>query len=517
MRGPYLISVDMGCSGTKAAVYDADGKLWGEAYQEHPTSSPKPGWIEYNPADFYRATVGTVREVAKKVDPKDIIAIGVDSMMGGWLPVDKEGEPLGPFGLVGEYTPQVEWIKKNHEELVWKTTGNTIGEDFNAPRLLWLKRNKPKIFEKTYKFLYPKDYINVKLTEAEETAFVTDYTILPSTMLYDCKTLNWSQQLCELFNIPEDKLPKVVPPWQIVGELTRKTAEELGLKKGISVIAGSGDAPASWLGAGMVEQGQAVDVAGTFSHFAFCVSEPVPDIRHKTLECWKSALGNLWVSMGVLRGGMVLRWFRDELSESVKKEAENIGSSAYRILDEEAAKIPPGSENLLFIPHLAGRRDPWWPNARGVWFGLRFDHKRGHLYRAILESIAFEYYSFLAVLRGNMPNFECKEARAVGGGAKSRFWCQIKADVLDIPYVGLAREEGASLGTAVTAGYGAGLFKDIPSTIREWVKVTEKIQPRSNFHKFYSKHFKVYNEILNSFRDQYDRLIELAKMTLPTS
>jgi xylulokinase len=212
--------------------------------------------------------------------------------------------------------------------------------------------------------------------------------------------------------------------------------------------------------------------------------------------------------------GLNLRWFRDELSEPSKQEGEDRAISPYRILDEKAAQVLPGSGRLLFVPHFSGTRDPWRPNTRGVWFGLGWEHKRENLYRAMLESTAFEYYYYSLLMREH--GLQLEEIRVVGGGARSDLWNQIKSDMLNVRYLRLAREEGACLGTAAIAAYAIGLTDDIAKTVCQWTSVEREFQPRRTYHDCYLKYYRVYQRLIRDLNGSFDDLAGLP-LTEPSS
>jgi len=207
------------------------------------------------------------------------------------------------------------------------------------------------------------------------------------------------------------------------------------------------------------------------------------------------------------------RWFRDELATKENVEAKKLGVSAYRVLDEKASKVPPGSSGLVFIPHMAGRIAPYDPRIRGVWFGLRLDHKIEHLYRSMLEGNAYEYDYFLRVMKEY--GFNPLEIRAVGGGGRSGVWNKIKADVLGIPYVRLNREDGAVLGLAAIVGFAVGVFKDLATPIRKWVRPVERIHPRKEFHQLYEGYSELYLRLITDQSGCFSQLDELTRRNLP--
>jgi xylulokinase len=204
-----------------------------------------------------------------------------------------------------------------------------------------------------------------------------------------------------------------------------------------------------------------------------------------------------------------LRWFRDELASEIKEEAKTEGENEYVLLDRLAAEVRSGSEGLLFLPHLQGRVCPSDADVRGLWMGFTWAHRKPHFYRAMLEAVAYEYAYYLGIEKALLPEAEFKEARVIGGGARSQLWNQIKADVLGLPYVQLNREEFAVLGSAIVAGYAVGVFDDLKATARRFVETTDRIEPQSEHHQLYQAYVEQYTTLLSETAPLYRRLATL--------
>ncbi|GAH11151.1 unnamed protein product, partial [marine sediment metagenome] len=256
--------------------------------------------------------------------------------------------------------------------------------------------------------------------------------------------------------------------------LSKEVANQCGLIEGIPIAAGAGDTTTSYLGAGIVKPGIIFDVAGTASVLASCTNEFSPDLKYKTVMCSRSVIQNLWNPIAFINGGgLCLRWFRDEIAHQEKKKAKVKGQDFYEFLDKLASEVSPGSDKLLFVPHLGGRVLPVQPNLRGSWVGFSWGQSKNHFYRSILEGIAYEYYYYLKIMKNLYPDVEFREVRALGGGSKSKLWNQIKADTLNIPYTIVTQQEPAILGSAIIGGYAVGLFDDLAKTSQKFVQVKD--------------------------------------------
>jgi xylulokinase len=512
MSTSYVIGADIGTMGVKVAIFDERGTLVAEHYQELALHYPRPGWVEQDPEDFYRSAADGIRACLErgKVDPRQVAALALDGQMAGVSTVDQYwGAPtVYDSWLDTRCAPYIE-VMKAHEPLIIAKTGGPV-TFAHGPKILWWQREKPEVFKRICKFVQPAGYVAGRMAGlAGEQAFI-DYTYLHFSGFSDTAQRQWSPQLCDLFDMPMDKLPRIVKPWDVIGVVTAQTARDCGLLEGTPIAAGMGDAAASALGAGVVEAGVLYDVAGTASVLGLCVDQFTPDVKHRTLFATSSVLPGLWHPLAYINGGgLNLRWFRDELSRPEKTEAEQHGKGFYAVFDELASKVKPGSEGLLFLPHLSGRVCPNDPFMRGTWVGFTWAHTKAHLYRSMLEGVAYEYATYLRIQKELLPGVQFTQARVMGGGSASRLWNQIKADVLGVPYVQLNQREFAVLGAAVVAGHAVGLFPDIKATIQSFVQPTERVEPQPERHAYYERMVDLYISLAQALGPTFQALAGL--------
>jgi len=517
MQAPYLIGVDLGTTGTKAAIFDVSGNLIASAYEESTLHYPRPGWVEQDPNDFYAASVRTIRECLEKssVHPRDVAAIAFDGQMAGVGTIDAEWGTPTPYDswLDTRCKPYIE-LMKPHTDLIIERTGGPPSY-CHGPKILWWKHERPEIFARVHKFVVPVCYTAGRMAGLKGDEAYIDYTHLNFASFCDTVKCTWDAELLSLFDVPLEKLPRIVSPWEIIGRVTEDAARDCGLLSGTPIAAGCGDQAAGLLGAAMVEPGIALDVAGTASVFSICTDRYVPDVQHKTLFTAHLVPPDLWYALGYINGGgLNLRWFRDELAREEKRVAREQGRSVYALLDEAASQVPAGCDALIFLPHLGGSVCPSRPDLRGLWLGFTWGHTKAHLYRAMLEAVAFEYATYMGIEKSLLPDLQFKEVRVIGGGAVSRLWNQIKADVLGIPYVQLNRQEYAVQGAAILAGYAVGVFSDLKATARQFVQETARIEPRAEYHAFYQPFVALYASLLK----EWDRVFEqLAALPTPPS
>ncbi len=462
----YLLGIDLGTSATKAALYTVDGVLVAEAAADVPIRYPAPGVVEQENEDFYRTAAHTVATCMREsgVDPRQVSALAFDSQMAGIGAIDADFAPAIRFDswLDMRCQPYIEQMARDHGDLITRTTGCAPTCD-HGPKILWWQHERPAEYARIAKFVTPAGYVAGRMAGLRADDAFMDYTFIHFSALADAQAGQWSSELCGLLGVDMARLPRIVEPWHVAGEVTETAARDFGLAPGTLVAAGCGATAAGAPGAGMVRPGSLFEVAGTASGLAGCTDTFVADTRHKALLTMRSVIPGLWNPLAYIAGGgQALRWYRDTFFATHHGVADPLaGDEAYAHMAAMAAAITPGADGLLFSPHLGGRICPAAPQMRGAWVGFSWSHTQAHFYRALLESVAFEYAFYLGILRESIPNLALTEARAIGGGARSGLWNQIKADVLGVPYQRLAGAEFGSWGSALIAGKAAGLFDDL--------------------------------------------------------
>lgn len=465
MQKKYLIGVDLGTSGTKAALYQIDGKLVSDASVEVPLFYPRPGVVEQENEDFYTSAAQTVRKCIESsgVEPKAIAAIAFDSQMAGVGLIDEDFTPVARFDswLDTRCQPFIEWMDKEAGDRITQLTGCPPTCD-HGPKMLWWKNEQPDIYQRTVKFVMPGTYVAGKIAGLTADQAFIDHTYIHFSGFSDAQKTIWSKELCERFGLDMGKLPKIIDPCDIIGEVSERSAVEFGLAPGILIAAGAGDTAANALGAGIVRPGMLFDVAGTAAVLAGCTDHFVADTKNRALLSMRSVIPGLWNPLAYIGGGgLALRWFRDQFFNTSQGDVLPLSEELYPQMISMVESTPPGSDGLFFSPHLGGRICPSSPEMRGAWVGVSWSHTQAHFARAILESIAYEYAYYLKILRELSPELELVEARVVGGGARSGVWNQIKADILNVPYQRLKGNEFGTWGAAMIAGKAAGLINDL--------------------------------------------------------
>jgi xylulokinase len=503
----YLIGVDLGTSATKAALYTVDGTLVADATVEVPIYYPEPAVVEQENEDFYNSAARTIREciTSSGADPVDIAAIAFDSQMAGIGAIDENHQSVSRFDswLDMRCEPQIKYLDENYGELITRLTGCPPTCD-HGPKILWWKEQRPESYKRAAKFVMPGGYVAGRMAGLKADQAFIDYTYIHFSALSDALEGQWSKEICTAVGIDQEKLPDIVEPWHVIGEVREEAARDFGLAVGTIIAAGCGDTAAGALGAGIVKPGMVFDTAGTASVFAGCTDQYAPDIKNRALLTMRSVIPGLWHPLAYIAGGgQALTWFRDKFFNAVLGETQP-KKDLYQQLDALAGKAPLGASGLYFSPHLSGRICPATPEMRGAWVGFSFSHGQEHFYRAILESVAYEYAYYLHILKDLIPNLNLMEARVIGGGAQSSLWNQIKADVLGVPYLRLTRSEFGTWGAAMIAGKAAGLYDDLADVAYEHaVAAGNPAEPNWENNDRYQTHIKRYIELQESLTDVF--------------
>jgi xylulokinase len=488
-----LVGVDLGTTGTKAALYSPAGEPLAESTAETPLRWRGAGEVDQDPEDFYAATLRAIRDCVERSgsDAGDVAAIGVTGQMAGVLGIDGEWRPATPYDswLDLRCSPDVEALDGILGPRLVELSGCPAMVN-HGPKMRWWRREHPEAFDAVAKFVVPSGYVAGRLAGlAADEAFV-DYSYLHFTGVADARAGVWSEELADVVGVPIDKLPRIVDPASQVGELRAEAAGACGLAQGTPVAAGLGDTAAGVLGAGVVEPGELLDVAGTAAVLSASGTEFVPDVEHRTLIVMRGAVEGQWVSLSYLSAGSLLSWVADMLWEGDAPDFDQLA----RI----SAEAPAGSDGLIFVPHVDGRLLPSRPSMRGAWVGLTRHHTRAHLVRSVLEGVAYEYADYLRILRELHPEIDLREVRVVGGGARSDTWNAIKASVLGVPYARPARAELSCWGAALVAGRSVGVFDDLARAAGGATAIERRFEPDPDDHEVLARQAGAYSRLLET-------------------
>lgn len=499
-----FLGIDLGTGSVKALVVADSRHILGRGSAEYPILQPQPGYAEQDPEAWWQATIRAVRAALTEAKSVEILAIGLSGQMHGTVLLDAAGAPLGPAVIWADTrgAPQVAAVADliGAERLV-ELTGSPLAAGFQAATLRWIQQHQPERWQRVDKVLLPKDYLGWRLTRT----YLTEPSDASGTLLLDVRKRDWADEILAALGVRRDQLPALRSSIADRGPLASVAASELGLRQGVPVVAGGGDAPLAALAAGVVDPETMLLTVSTGSQAIVPTNEVRPDPRGRS-HAWCSCLepppgdpsrnrGAAWYQMGAtMVSGLALRWLRDNV----------FGLSDERAYDEMtnwASQVPPGARGLIFLPYLTGERTPLMdPHARGVFLGLTAEHDRRHLTRAVMEGATlalYDAYSVLASL-GASP----QRAVLAGGGARSAVWRQIVADVFGVPIRPLATVEGSALGAALLAGAGVGGL-DLIATARAWARYDEPVQPDPDAHRLYQRLVPVFRDAYVKHRDDF--------------
>lgn len=451
-----FIAVDLGTQGTKTALMDARGNAIARAFTPAVFLSEQGGVIAQDANQIYEGVLRTIRDVMEQsgCDPRSVLAVGVVGQMAGILGVDEALHPVTEYdsGLDKRCESSVEELKRRCEEPILRQCGCPIIVAQGA-KMFWWKENRPDAYRAVRAFLPISSYVCCKMAGLSAKDAYIDDTHIHLTCMADNERAEWSQELIDALGFDARKLPQIVSPAKKIGGVTKECAALTGLMEGTPIAAGCGDTAASGLGAGLVRDNMLLDVAGTASILAACVSRYSPDAQDKTLIFQRSIVPGLWMPFSFVLGGQALDWYQRQLCAR--------GEVSFAELDKEAREVQ--NDSLYFLPFFAGRVCPSNPNFSGHWLGMKFYHTRANLYRSIMEAIAFEYRYYLERLRAQLPESRFTKVYASGGGAKSTVFAQIKADTLGLPFVPLKNKDTSHRAAALLAGQSIGRYEDVAS------------------------------------------------------
>ena len=505
----YLIGADIGTTGTKTIICDEKGNILARELAEYPNYFPKPGWSEQNPAHWWKAIRETIPKVIAKakVDGMQVKGIGLSGQMHGLVLLDKKNKVLRRAILWNDQRTGAECdeitTKVGRKKLL-DLTCNPALTGFTAPKILWVRNNEPELYDKAAHILLPKDYIRLLLTGE----YATEVSDASGMLLLDVNKRSWCKPVLSALQIDEDMLAKCYESQEVTGRVLPKVAARLGIPAGTPVVGGAGDCAAGAVGTGIVKPGIVSASLGT-SGVVFAFSNKVQIDPKGRVHTFCHAVKNKWHVMGVmLSAGGSFKWLRDTLGAEEIAEAGKKGVDPYDILCRKAAKAPIGSEALIFLPYLTGERTPYAnPNARGGWIGLTARHGKEHLIRSVIEGITFGMNDSLTIVKE--MNIKPKEIISTGGGAASRFWRKMQADVYGHKVTTVNATDGPAFGVALLAGVGTGVWKNVPQACEATIKTTSKVTPDRRASKAYQPCYELYQRLYHDLKAEFDTMAEM--------
>jgi xylulokinase len=505
-QGPLLIGLDLGTTALKCAAYTGDGSLVGSSTREYSLLTPEVNVVEVAASTYWSEYVEAVHGLlaSPEVDASRVTAIGISAQGETLIPVQRDGSPSrnAIVWLDGRATQESDELAATFsEQEFYEVTGQpSMLPTWPAAKILWIARHEPEVFERSSSFLLIEDYFLGRMTGE----FVAEGSLLTSTCYWDFRKRTYWPQMLAALGIDETRLPRIVEPGTAVGRLLPHVAQELGLPASTLVCAGALDQACGAIGVGAARPGRFSENTG--AAVALCATLPEPRLDpERRMPCHYHGLPGTYMFHTFTSGGVVLKWFRDRFAPAERAVADELRVDAYDLLGQEAAAIAPGAEGLVMVPHLQGAMAPENnADARGALVGLSLRHGRAHVSRAILESVAY-------VIRRNVDVLEdlgldIPEIRALGGGARSRPWKQIEADVTGRPILVTEQPDAATLGAAILAGVGSGLYRDAPEAAERMVRVRETFDPDPRASALYDEYYALYQETYSALCPVFTRL-----------
>jgi xylulokinase len=507
---PHLLGIDIGTSGTKTLICNHKGIVLATAMAEHGIQSPKPGWSEQDPREWWAATIAATKAVIKKakLKPADITGIGLSGQMHGSVFLGDGDKPLRPALLWNDQRTAAQCAeiesKAGGRAALIELVANPALTGFTAPKILWVRQHEPRVYEKTKHILLPKDYIRYCMTGE----YATEVSDASGTLLLDVVNRTWSDKLLGLLQIDKAFLPRLHESPEITGVLNAQAARSLGLNAGTPVVGGAGDQAAGAVGNGIVTAGIVSATLGT-SGVMFAHSEsPTRDPLGRVHTMCHAVPGKWCVFGCMLSAGGSFQWFRNTLGAAESAAAKKLKVDPYQLLVNEAATAPLGSEGLFFLPYLTGERCPHPdPAARGGWIGITSRTTRAMMIRSLLEGVTFGMRDALEIMRS--MNITVKEVRGSGGGARSDFWRQLQADIYQSPLVITNAAEGPAYGVALLAGVGTGVWSSVEQACKASIRGVTKVSPNKKRMAAYDRAFGVYDKLYGDLKERFGEMAGL--------
>ncbi len=500
-----LLGLDIGTTGCKAIAFAADGRILGEGRAEYGIDAPQPGWAEQDAEHVWRLAWGALRQAIDCAGDDSPVALALSCQGEAVMPVDAEGRALRPaiLGMDTRTGAENAWLARQFgADSLFARTGMPLHTINTLPKLLWIQRHEPEVWRQAQRFLLYEDFFLRRLGGEA----VISACLASRTQMLDLETGDWADDLLGECGIERSRLAEVGPlAGGVVGKLRRDLARQLGIEGEVLLVAGGHDQACAAFGSGVIEPGRAMVSTGTAEVVEVAIASPTLDaaLRQGNISVYRAATPELFLAMTLNHsGGLLLRWYRDEFCQAEMQQAALTGEEAYDLM---LAGVPDGPTPLMVLPHFAGSGTPWLDTeSKGAVLGLTFGADRMMLAKAILEGLTFELRVNLDLLRG--AGIEISMLHAVGGGARSPLWLQLKADICNVLLQAPRVTEAACLGAALLAGVGAGVYADARAAVAAAVQWQPPVEPRPSQVAAYAERYQLYREVYPLLADFQRRL-----------
>ncbi|MFC7365255.1 MULTISPECIES: xylulokinase [Bhargavaea] len=489
---PLLLGIDIGTSSCKVAIFEEDGRVVAQSSSNYPLYTPEAGWVEQDPEEWWTAVCRSVKTCLSEgpINPVQIAGIGLAGQGWSAIPVDRDGQVLHrtPIWMDTRASEIVDRLKdKILDEEVFALSGNSWSPSYSTPKAIWFKEERPEVFERTYRFLQSNGFIGMKLTGR----MTSDRSQSYGWHFYNPETFDYDPEMAERLGIPLEKLPDIVACHDVIGTVTAEAALQTGLTEGIPVVAGGLDAACGTLGAGVIRHYETQLQGGQAGGVSICLEEPK---THPKLIFSPHVIPDRYLLQGgTVGGGGALRWFRDEFGDEL----------SFDELTRLASTVPEGSDGVVFLPYLSGERSPIWnPKAKGVFYGLSYKETKAHVTRAVLEGVVFSVYHNLLAAEEAGVRIQELDIHAMGGAANSELWIQMYSDVTGCPIKVPGSDTATTLGAALLAGVGVGVYRDFEEAVDRTVTIQREHHPDAENRKNYEPSMKTYMSLSKLLDEQ---------------
>ncbi|MBY0508083.1 MAG: xylulokinase [Bryobacteraceae bacterium] len=496
----YWLGIDVGTGGSRALLIDSAGQVRHAATAPHrEMTMERPLWAEQHPDDWWAASQLAIRTVLKeaKVTAAEVKGVGLSGQMHGSVLLDVSGHVIRPALIWCDQRSQsqVDAINaKVGRKKILTYTANPVLTGFTLPKLLWVRDQEPKHYERVKHLLLPKDYLRYKLTGE----FATEVSDASGTALFDVVKRTWSGEMASAVGIDAGILPKVYESAEVTGKISKEAAKATGLKAGTPVVGGGGDQAASAVGNGIVSAGLVSCTIGT-SGVVFAHADTPNFDPAGRVHTFCHAVPGKWHVMGVTQGaGLSLQWFRNQMAPGL----------SYDDLMKEAATATAGCQGLFWLPYLMGERTPHLDAlARGGWVGLTAGHRRADLVRSVVEGVSYSLKDCLGILHD--LGVDPTSVRLSGGGAKNIFWRQLLANIFGTRTTILASQEGSAYGAALLAAVGTGAYASVPEACAATIREVEVLEPKAHESRAYQRGYEVYKTLYPTLKPLFGQMSHL--------
>ena len=480
------IGIDLGTSAVKILLMKDGGRVLKTVSESYPVHFPQTGWSEQNPVDWFNGTVKGIKRILEGFDGSEVGGISFGGQMHGLTLLDANGDVIRPAILWNDGRSQVESDYLNNEvgkEFLSKHTGNISFAGFTAPKVLWVKKNEPENFAKIAKILLPKDYLAYRLSGV----FATDVSDASGTLYFDCENRKWSDAMIEVLSMKKEWLPEVYESYEVIGKILPEVADELGINKDCIIAAGAGDNAAAAVGMGIIGNGGCNISLGT-SGTIFISSDKFKNDSQNSLHAFDHADGGFHLMGCMLSAASCNKWWVSDILDTEDYDKEQRGIEVL------------GENKIFFLPYLIGARSPLNnPNCRAMFVGMSMDTTRLDMTQAVLEGVAFALRDSFECAK--KMGLEITSSSICGGGAKSKLWRQIVANVLGIELTQTVNDEGPAMGAAILAAVACGEYKSVEEACNSIVIKHVSEVPDPEITARYEERYKEFSKIYPTFKE----------------